>query len=177
MPDLRITRRRAGIALALLVATAAGARAADPTPGPVTVTNAWANPATAGGSVQVFGTIANASDDADRLIGAISPSAASGELHDTAKGAAPVPAIVIPAHGTVALALAGDYVTYAGLKSDLPAGGLFFARLHFERAGWLVAIVHVRGSGTLPSITAPSGAAPVPASSSVPVIPVPVIQH
>jgi copper(I)-binding protein len=176
VPDLRITRRRAGIALALLVATAAGARAADPTPGPVTVTNAWANPASAGGSVAVYGTIANAADDPDRLIGAISPSAASGELHD-AKSAAPVPAIAIPAHGSVTLALGGDYVSYAGLKSDLVAGGLFFARLHFERAGWLVTIVHVRGTGSAPGISSPSGAVPVPAYSSVPVIPVPVIQH
>jgi copper(I)-binding protein len=108
----------------------------------VTVSDAWAHPAS--GTVTVYASISNSGDEPDRLLGATSPSATGFALYDPAKGTAAVPAIVIPAHGLVTLAPTGPYLTMTGLKSDVADGGLFFARLHFERAGWIVAIVHVR---------------------------------
>jgi copper(I)-binding protein len=158
-------------ALAAWVAATTGARAA----GPVAISDAWSNPASAGGSVHVYATITNNGDEADRLIGAVSPSATGFELHDLGMkpGATPPAALVIPPHATVTFAPGGDDVTYTGVKTDIAAGGLFFARLHFERAGWVVTIVRVRDAAT-PSVRVPT---PLPGASSVPVIPVPVIQH
>ena len=124
-------------ALLLLVASSLAAGAASP----VTVTDPWARPSS--GSVQVYATVVNAGDDADRLIGATSPSATGAELHDASKSA-PVAAIAIPAHGSVTLASSGAFVTFTGLKADIGPTDLFFARLHFERAGWIVAVVHIR---------------------------------
>ncbi len=131
------------LALALLtaVATTTGARAAAP----VTVSAAWSPAAT--DAAVVYATIANDGDEPDRLIGVFSPSATGFELHDTLHGAATVPAIVIPAHGTVTLAPGGRYFSLTGLKAPTVTGSEFFARMHFERAGWIVAVVRV---GTSP---------------------------
>jgi copper(I)-binding protein len=127
-----------GTVLLLIATPATPVRAASA----VTVSDAWAHPAS--GTVMVYASIANSGDEPDRLLGATSPSATGFALYDPAKGTAAVPAIVIPAHGLVTLAPSGAYIAMTGLKSDLTDGGLFFARLHFERAGWIVAIVHVR---------------------------------
>ena len=135
-----MTRLHASIvALALTIAAStSGVRAESA----VTVSDAGSHPAS--GTVQVYASIANSGDEPDRLLGATSPSATGSALYDPAKGAAAVTAIVIPAHGLVTLAPSGPYLTMTGLKADVADGGLFFARLHFERAGWIVAIVHVR---------------------------------
>jgi copper(I)-binding protein len=131
------------LALALLtaVATTTGVRAAAP----VAVSAPWSPPAT--DAALVYANITNDGDDPDRLIGAFSPSATGFELHDTLHGTAAVSAIVIPAHGTVTLAPGGRYLSLTGLKAPTVTGGEFFARLHFERAGWIVAVVRV---GTSP---------------------------
>jgi copper(I)-binding protein len=128
----------AGVLLLVVAASATAVRAASP----VTVSDAWSHPAS--GTVAVYASIANSGDVPDRHLGATSPSATGFALYDPAKGTAPVPAIVIPAHGLVTLAPSGPYLSMTGLKADVADGGLFFARLHFERAGWIVAIVHVR---------------------------------
>jgi copper(I)-binding protein len=133
--------RALALSLFLVIAPAATVRAAAP----VSVSAAWSPVAT--DAAQVYATIVNDGDDPDRLIGVFSPSATGFELHDTLHGSATVPAIVIPAHGTVTLAPGGRYVTLTGLKAPTEAGGVFFARMHFERAGFLVAIVRV---GTSP---------------------------
>lgn len=135
-----MVRLHASIAALLLIvaASAAVVRAESA----VTVSDAWSHPAS--GTVQVYASIANSGDEPDRLLGATSPSATGFALYDPAKGTAPVPAIVIPAHGLVTLSPSGPYLSMTGLKADVADGGLFFARLHFERAGWIVAIVHVR---------------------------------
>jgi len=125
------------LSLLLVAGASVGAQAASP----IVVSDAYAPPAS--GSVPVYATITNSGDDADRLLGATSPSATGSELHDAAKGTAALAAIIIPAHGTVTLAAGGPYVTMTGLKAPVAANDLFFARLHFERAGWIVAIVHV----------------------------------
>jgi len=135
---LVLVRRSAVLAMMLVAASSAGVRAASP----VVVADPWAHPAS--GTVQVYATISNEGDDPDRLIGASSPSASGFELHDAAHGATPVAAVVIPPHGSVTLSPTGGYVMFTGLKADLTDGGLFFARLHFERAGWIVALVRVR---------------------------------
>jgi copper(I)-binding protein len=127
---------------AMLLAVAAMPATAVRAESPVTVSDAWSHPAS--GTVMVYASIANSGDMPDRLLGATSPSATGFALYDPAKGTAAVPAIVIPAHGLVSLSPSGPYLAMTGLKSDLADGGLFFARLHFERAGWIVAIVHVR---------------------------------
>ncbi len=128
-------------ALLMAAATATGVRAATP----VVVSAAWSPPAT--DAARVYATITNDADEPDRLIGVFSPSATGFELHDTLHGTATVPAIVIPAHGTVTLAPGGRYFSLTGLKAPTVADDQFFARMHFERAGWIVAVVRV---GTSP---------------------------
>ncbi len=134
-------RRPAGLFVALLFLANSGfALAASP----VTVADAWALPSSGAGAI--YATIANAGEEPDRLIGATTPNAASVELHDTLHGTTVQPAIVVPAHGSVTLAPGGAYLSALGLKSALQANDALLVRLHFERAGWIVAIVRVRAS-------------------------------
>ncbi len=160
------------VALALVgLVVPVPARAASP----VTVSDAYANPAS--GSTAIYATIVNSGATADRLIGAMTPNAASIELRDAAHGAAPVAAIPIPANGTVVLAPGGASLEVVGLKADVAANDAFLARLHFEHAGWVVTIVRVRGGSSSVTGPAPGPPTPVPAASGVPIIPVPRIAH
>jgi copper(I)-binding protein len=128
--------------LVLLLGAAAAQRASAATG--ITVTDAWAKPSSGTGAV--YATITNSDATPDRLIGAMTPGAASAELHDSLHGTAAVPAIVVPAGGSVTLAPGGQYVALTGLKADLQANDAVLVRMHFERAGWIVAIVRVRAS-------------------------------
>ncbi len=137
---MNMLRRSAIFGIALLAATTLAARAESP----IAVPDAWAPPAL--GLGPVYATITNTGDVPDRLIGATTPNATSIELHDPAHGAKPVAAITIPAHATVTLGASGPYLALVGLKAPTAANDMFFCRMHFERAGWIVAIVHVRSS-------------------------------
>ena len=125
----------------LFVAVFGLARAASA----VTVADAWASPSSESGAIY-YATILNAGAEPDRLTAATTPNATSVELRDTLHAATAQPAIVVPAHGSVTLAPGGAYLSVLGLKSPLQANDALLIRLHFERAGWIVAIVRVRAS-------------------------------
>jgi copper(I)-binding protein len=137
---MNMLRRSAIFGIALLAAATVAARADSA----VTVTDAWSPPAL--GLGPVYATITNTGDVPDRLIGAMTPNAASIELHDPTHGAKPVAVIVIPAHATVTLGASGPYLSLVGLKAATAVNDAFLCRIHFERAGWIVAIVRVRSS-------------------------------
>jgi copper(I)-binding protein len=127
-------------ALALLFAGLTQGADADPS---VVVSDGWTR-ASLGGSTPIYATISNEGDTAVRLIGVMTPGAKAAELHDPAKGTAPVAAIAIPAHGSVTLAPNGPYIELTGLTDAVQPDGALLVRMHFEGVGWIVAIVKVR---------------------------------
>jgi len=56
----------------------------------------------------------------------------------------PVRALPLPTNGTLVLAPGGAHIMLIGLHHDLRAGATFPVALHFARAGWIGATVHVR---------------------------------
>jgi copper(I)-binding protein len=143
------------LAVVLVVAvagacTTAGASTA-PSAGAVTVTDAWAR-ATAvldrpGGAYLV---IRNPTAQADALIGASSPAAASVEVHETTRdsggmmGMHAIPRLEIPAGGTVALEPGGFHLMLMGLAKPLAVGDTIDLTLRFERAGPITVQAAVR---------------------------------
>jgi copper(I)-binding protein len=127
--------------LVLFGALTAGANAAT-----IIVTDAWSRPAIDTGVVYVRVRNAGAPD---RLIGARSPVARAVEVHRSMEMSGmssmePVRALPLPANGTLALAPGGAHIMLIGLRHDLHAGQTFPVELHFARAGWIGATVHVR---------------------------------
>lgn len=92
---------------------------------------------TAGG----YMVIANTGTEPDRLIGIETDIAAKAEVHESkvdANGVGtmdPVPALEIPAGGTVSLEHGGYHVMLMGLTGKLTEGEMHKATLVFERAG------------------------------------------
>jgi copper(I)-binding protein len=134
--------------LALLALATLRAASAAPT---IAINDAWSRPAT--GMGVVYATIVNSGTTPDRLTAATAPNAASVELHQSTSSTGangnvesmhPVTAITIPAGGSVTLGPGGYHLMLVGLKADLTSNDAFLVRMHFENAGWIVAIVHVR---------------------------------
>lgn len=137
------------IAFGLLCASASAAPA-------IVASDAWSRPAIGTGVVYV--RIANRGATADRLVAARSPIARTVELHRSMDGSATmngmkmsgvmsmerVPAVTIPAHGSVTLAPGGYHLMAIGLRHDLHANERFTVQLHFKSAGWLPVTVRVR---------------------------------
>jgi hypothetical protein len=89
----------------------------------------------AGGYLTITGGAAG-----DRLVGAASPVAARMELHEMAMvdnmmTMRPVPAIDVPAGGTVELKRGGLHLMFIDLKAPLTDGQLVPVTLTFEKAG------------------------------------------
>lgn len=86
-------------------------------------------------------TIVNTGAEADRLIGIETDLAAKAEVHESKISAdgvgtmEPVPALEIPAGGTVSLERGGYHIMLMGLKGKLAEGEMHKATLIFERAG------------------------------------------
>jgi periplasmic copper chaperone A len=139
--------------LACFLGAVTGVASAAP---PLTVSDAWSRPAIDTGVAYV--RIRNAGASGDRLVGARSPVARAVELHRSMSGMGSmngmamndvssmeqVRAIPVPAHATVTLAPGGGHIMLIGLRHDLHAGETFPVQLHFARAGWVNATVHVR---------------------------------
>lgn len=140
------------IGLAVVWALAACATTANaPAGSAVTVSDAWARVSAPtdtqssgmSGMAKVNGaaymSITNAGA-ADRLLKAESDVAEAVELHNVTEEAGvmqmrPVPAIEIPASGSVQLKPGGYHVMMIGLKKELKAGDIVALKLMFEKAG------------------------------------------
>lgn len=99
-------------------------------------------------------TLKNQGQAGDRLIAARSPAASRIELHTTLREGGvmrmrELPAIDVPAGGTVKLERGGMHVMLIDLREPLKAGARFPLTLVFEKAGTLevmVAVESVRGA-------------------------------
>jgi copper(I)-binding protein len=134
----------------------------------ITVSSVWARTSpTVAGAGALYLTVDNTAGVDDALIGvSVDPSIAkTAELHETAAVAAstptvaggmtpatgepmmemrPVDRIVVPAHGSVALAPGGYHVMMMGLVEPLTAGNTLEVTLTFEKAGQKVVTADVR---------------------------------
>lgn len=109
--------------------------------GTVAMTAARIRPPPGGRDVTAgYLTLTNTGTAADRLLSATSPVAASIELHaHTHAGGMmkmeQVPAIDVPAGGTVTLEPGGLHLMLFGVKADALAGGVVPVTLTFEQGG------------------------------------------
>lgn len=162
MTTRRNAARSAILAAALLLPLSAGTAAAA---GTVAVTEAWARAGTASAPTgAAYVTLKNAGSEADRLLGASSPVAERAELHTHSmdKGVMvmqAVPAIEVPAGGSVTLRPGGTHVMLIGMKQALTVGSRFPLTLTFEKAGAVTAEVSVERAGAMgpAGATAPHG--------------------
>ncbi len=141
----------------------------------ITVTGAWARaPSAMAAAGAAYMTIANSGSEADALIGASSPVAATVEVHETVAMGAPSPSdgmgmgspmpsasagtdggmmgmqpvarLEIPAGGTVELKPGGYHIMLIGLTQELKAGTTIQITLTFEKAGPITVTADVRES-------------------------------
>lgn len=116
----------------------------------VTVADAWARPAIAGGETAAYFVVTNPGTADDALLSVSSPDAEMAGLHKTSTdasgmtGMAPVPEIAIPAGGSVTLAPGGFHVMLTALSRDLPAGNTLVLHLVFRNAGAVTVPATVR---------------------------------
>jgi copper(I)-binding protein len=121
----------------------------------LTVSDAWSRPAI--GTGVVYMRVNNRRNAPDRLDAARTPVARVVEIHesmDESKSMAGmkmgvmsmqrVPALTIPAHGSVTLSPGGYHLMAIDLRHDLHPNTQFPLQLHFARAGWTTVTVRVR---------------------------------
>lgn len=119
-------------------------------PAGVTVQDAFARPAPAGGMGGAFLTVVNASDIPDRLIGARANVAPTVELHETyddngVMKMRPVPGgFEVPAKGRLELKPGGKHLMFVGLASPLEEGKEVEITLVFEKAGEMTVKAPIR---------------------------------
>ncbi|MDQ3145083.1 MAG: copper chaperone PCu(A)C [Pseudomonadota bacterium] len=118
-----------------------GAACSPPAVPSIEVRDAWAR-ATAPGqsSGAIYATLVNAGGDDDQLIGAAAPVAAMAMLHsnETVNGVARMrmlPALPVPAEGTVKLEPGSTHMMLQGLRAPLVAGERVALTLRFAKAG------------------------------------------
>lgn len=140
------------LAVVLCLLSLAGVRAE--TPGPITVTDAWARatPPTAVNGAAYF-TITNTGAENDRLVDVASDIAERTELHESLNDNGvmimrPLISIAVPAGATLEFAPGGKHVMLFGLKKPLAVGDTFGVTLTFEKAGAIGATVKVSDMGT-----------------------------
>jgi copper(I)-binding protein len=120
------------------------------TVGDLTLTDLWTR-ATPPKAMAAAGylTITNKGTAPDHLIGATSPLAGKGEIHEmgVADGVMkmrPVEGgIEIPAGGAVTLAPNGFHIMFTGLKEPFKEGGKLPVTLTFEKAGSIETFLHI----------------------------------
>ena len=118
----------------------------------ITIEQPWARAAIQGGTGGAFLTIRNAGTQPDRLLSASSPAARTTEVHETVREGEvmqmrPVPAIEVPAGGSVALRPGAAHVMLIGLAQALRPGTTLPLTLTFERAGVVEVQVAVQVAG------------------------------
>ena len=118
----------------------------------ITIEQPWARAAIQGGTGGAFLTIRNAGAQPDRLLSASTPLARNTEVHETVREGEvmrmrPVPAIEVPAGGSVTLRPGGAHVMLVGLAQALRPGATLPLTLTFERAGTVQVEVAVQAAG------------------------------
>ncbi|MEM6782198.1 MAG: copper chaperone PCu(A)C [Bacteroidota bacterium] len=131
---------------------------ADPDPAevaPLTVENAWARPAAAGGNSALYITLVGGSA-ADTLLSAESAAVNTVEVHESFEtetgtmGMRPVGMLPVPAGETVALQPGSFHVMLIGAEADLVVGERVAAVLTFSQTGPISVMAQI-------SETAPDG--------------------
>jgi copper(I)-binding protein len=143
------------LTLVVLVAACSGGAAASATPSTsgvqLTVKDAWARAAVAGGDTAVYFTIVNG-PVADTLTGVTTDAAQSAGLHQTSTDASEMTGmqmmttVPVPGGGTVSFAPGGYHVMLTGLKQALNAGDHVQVTLTFQNAGSVNVTAEVRAS-------------------------------
>ena len=138
--------------LTLLLLLALPAAAQEGRAGDLTITQGWSRAAGAGGTGAGYLTIGNRGTTADRLIAASTPAARRAELHTHVREGEvmrmrEVPAIEIPAGGTVTLEPGGLHLMLVGLAAPLRQGGTVPVTLRFERAGEVQVSLAIQAAG------------------------------
>ena len=144
------------LALAI-VRTVAPVDAAEPAPGNVSVSAAWARATPPGMTVAAVYLTVTAGSQADRLIGAATPRAAMAQIHVVSETAGmtrmrPAAGVEIPAHSSVALAPQGTHIMLMDLPRPLVAGERVPLTLQFERAGKFGVEVAVHAPDAAPPV-------------------------
>ncbi|HUC63230.1 MAG TPA: copper chaperone PCu(A)C [Alphaproteobacteria bacterium] len=141
-----------GLALAFGLAGSALAQGSMPmnmNMGAVKVEGAWArSTASVAKNGAAYFTIVNSGKDADKLVAAASPVAATVQLHRTVDENGvmkmlPVASVPVKAGGTVAFKPGSYHVMLIDLKAPLEAGQSFPLTLTFEHAGKVEVTVKV----------------------------------
>ncbi len=148
-------RLAAVAAFTVLTAFAGPVLAADASVGPLQLSNLWTRATPAGAPTGAgYLTITNTGDAPDRLVGAATPLAAGGELHemkveDGRMSMRPVAeGVAIPAGGTVTLAPGGYHLMFTGLREPFAEGGELPVTLTFEKAGTVEVTLHIMPVGS-----------------------------
>jgi copper(I)-binding protein len=138
---VRLNIRAPALLPALLLVLSACSSTGGPS---LTVSEAWVREAPMTDRPgAAYLVIANSGGQADALVGASSPAAASVEVHETVAAASgmtamhPVERIEVPAGGSVRLEPGGYHLMLMGLKDPLVGGETVQLDLQFERAGTL----------------------------------------
>lgn len=136
---------------ALAACNAAGAPgAANANPAGLSIQDAFARPAPAGGMGGAFLTVVNTGSAPDRLVSARSPIAQTVETHETIddNGVMKMRPVAggfeVPANGKLELKPGGKHLMFVGLTSPLTAGSDVEITLVFEKAGEKTLKVPVR---------------------------------
>lgn len=135
---------------ALLAMSALGPLPAAAAPAAaITVTDAWIRPAAVPGRPAVLYFTLRNSGTADSLTGVATAAAARAELHQHAheRGVMrmkKVPAVAVPAHGTLAFAPMGYHVMLYKPGPEVVPGARITATLTFEKAGAITVEAPVR---------------------------------
>lgn len=137
--------------LLLVLAVASACAGPSASGGVISVGDAWARPAAAGGTSAAYMRITNGTDGEDTVVGVSTPAAAKASIHQTMTDDSGMTGmheatLTLPAGGTVALEPGGYHVMLTGLAADLVPGSEIQLTLTFERAGPLVVPVQVRGA-------------------------------
>jgi len=150
-------KRRISFALLALaiVRVVAPVDAAEPAPGNVSVSAAWARATPPGMTVAAVYLTLTAGSQADRLVGAATPRAAMAQIHVVSETAGlarmrPTAGVEVPAHSSVTLAPQGTHIMLMGLPRPLVAGERVPLTLQFERAGKVGVEVAVRAPDAAP---------------------------
>jgi copper(I)-binding protein len=120
----------------------------------IDITEAWARASGNATTAPIYLHIVSAKDP-DKLVGVDVTIAGKIELKDEMGRATPVPAIDIPAGGTVNFAPGGRYLNLVGLKAPLKEGDSFLVTFKFDKAGTSSTAVKILGSAA----TGPAAAA------------------
>lgn len=138
------------LSAAFVATTALVACSSSGSAGPATA-NIWVRPAAAGAETAAYLTIKGVAGQADALVSASSPDAATVELHEATMDASgmmamhPIERLDIAAGETVELAPGGYHLMVMGLTRELAIGGdKLELDLVFEHAGKIVVQAEIR---------------------------------